>query len=261
MNMGVEEIKSKIKQYVMDLGVDDVGIANAADYVSPKSPKLETVFPQAKSLVVMAFKEGRSCEIDNDSLRMNGRLDLMEFTRSCNYKLVRFLDRELGSRAISVPVSYPLDMGSKTMGLIGEVSLRHAALAAGLGILGRHNMLMHPRFGTRVIFTAIVSDLDLPSDPPFTEELCNNCEICVESCPAGALEEEGKTNSIKCLRVSQPHGIGGSIGFWNKFIKSSPEEQKKMFISEEFMKNYQAQIIGFHYECFNCYASCPISVD
>jgi len=256
--MSIEGIKNRIKKYVMDLGVDDIGFANLVDYSSPQSPKIDTLFPEAKSMVVMAFKETSSCESPSNQLCMNGRMDLMEFSRSCNYKTSRFLDREFNVRAMSVPMSYPLDMSAKSMGLIGEVSLRHAALAAGLGNFGRHNLIIHPRFGTRVIFTAILSELDLPSDPPVTEDLCTDCKICIESCPAGALNEEGKTDRLKCLRVSQPHGIGGSIGFWNKFIKSSADEQKKMFLSEDFMRLYQAQIIGFHYYCFKCYTSCPI---
>jgi epoxyqueuosine reductase QueG len=258
MNMGTGEIKSKIGKYVMELGVDDVGFANIADYSSPRSPKIDTLFPEAKSIIVLAFKEPANCESASSSLAMNGRLDLMEFSRSCNYKLVRFLEREFKVRAMSVPVSYPLDMSGKSMGLIGEVSLRHAAHAAGLGSFGRHNLIIHPRLGTRVIFTAVMSELNLPSDPMITENLCIDCDICVESCPAGALNEEGKTDNLKCLRVSQPYGIGGSIGFWSKFTKSSPEDQKKMFMGEEFMKLYQAQMIGLQYYCFKCYTSCPI---
>jgi len=256
--MSVEEIKNKIKKYVLDLGVDDVGIANVVDYISPLSPSIDTLFPEANSIVVLAFKETSSCESASNVLCMNGRMDLMEFARSCSYKISRFLDREFNVRAMSVPMSYPLDMSAKSMGLIGEISLRHAALAAGLGNFGRHNLIIHPRFGTRVIFSAILCELDLPSDPRVIQDLCSDCNICIESCPAGALNEEGKTDRLKCLRISQPHGIGGSIGFWNKFIKSTPEVQKKMFLSEDFMRLYQAQIVGFHYYCFKCFSSCPI---
>jgi epoxyqueuosine reductase QueG len=159
---------------------------------------------------------------------------------------------------MAVPVSYPLDMGAKTNGLIGEVSLRHAALAAGLGNFGRHNLIIHPRLGTRVIFTAVLSELDLPSDPRITEDLCIDCYICVESCPAGALDEEGQTQVMKCLRVSQPYGIGAAMTFWRKFADSPVETQKKMLVSEDFMRIYQAQMIGFQYFCFQCYTSCPI---
>lgn len=259
--MSVGEIKGKIGSFVMDLGVDDVGFANVADYSSPQSPKIEAIFPDAKSIIVMVFRESSSCESPSNSIAMNGRMDLMEFARSCAYKTTRYLEKEFGIRAMSVPLSYPLDMSSNKMGLIGEVSLRHAAYAAGLGHFGRHNLIIHPSFGTRVIFSAVLTELDIPSDPMATEDLCNNCNICVENCPAGALNEEGKTDKMKCLRVSQPFGIGASMAFWTKYSKSTPEEQQKMFLGEEYMKLYQSQMIGFHYHCFKCYASCPIGMD
>jgi epoxyqueuosine reductase len=258
MRMETEEIKKKIREFVLGLGVDEVGFANIADYSSPQSPVIESIFPTAKSMVVMAFKEPSNCESPSSSVAMAGRLDLMEFSRSCNYKLNRFLEREYKVRAMAVPVSYPLDMGAKTNGLIGEVSLRHAALAAGLGNFGRHNLIIHPRLGTRVIFTAVLSELDLPSDPRITEDLCIDCDICVESCPAEALDEEGQTQVMKCLRVSQPYGIGAAMTFWRKFADSPVETQKKMLVSEDFMRIYQAQMIGFQYFCFQCYTSCPI---
>ncbi len=259
--MVAAETKKKIRQYILDLGADDVGFANVNNYSSPRSPKIESIFPQARSMIVMAFQEGSNCESSSSAIAMSGRLDLMEFTRSCNYKVTRFLEKEFHIKAMSVPVSYPLDMSSQKGGLVGEVSLRHAALAAGLGAFGRHNLIIHPRLGTRVIYSAILSELDLPSDPQVTEDLCTDCNICVESCPAGALDEEGKTHMMKCLRNSQPHGLGADISFWRKFVDTTPEAQKKMFLTEEYMKNYQAQMIGFQYFCFNCYTSCPLGND
>lgn len=256
--MYIEEIKSKIRQYAMELEVDDVGFANVKDYNSPRSPKIEDLFPSAKSIIVLTYRESSHGESPSPYIAMGGRTDLMEFSRSVNYKLTRFIEKEFHIRAMSVPASYPLDMGGKAMGLIGEVSLRHAAYAAGLGNFGRNNLIIHPRLGARVLFTAVLCELDLPSDPPVTEDLCTYCNICVDECPGRALDEEGKTDNMKCLRNSQPYGIGTSIGFWSKLIKSSPEEQKKLLFSEAFMKMYQAQMIGFQYFCFKCLYDCPI---
>lgn len=251
-------MKAKIRDFVLAMGVDDVGFAAVTDYNSPRSPKLETIFPGAKSMVVMAYKELFTCESPNMQIAMNGRLDVMEFSRSCNYKLARFLEKEFAAKAMSVSVSYPMEMSFQTKGAIGDVSMRHAAVAAGLGNFGRHNLVLHPKFGTRVVFTAVLCDLDLPSDPPVPEDLCINCNICVENCPAGALEEVGITNVGKCLKVSQPYGLGAQISFWNKFIESSVEEQKNMVKDENFWRLYQAGFIGFQYHCFNCLKSCPI---
>jgi ferredoxin len=131
-------------------------------------------------------------------------------------------------------------------------------VAAGLGVFGRHNLVIHPRLGPRVLFMAVLTDLPLSSDIPVTEELCTQCNICVESCPAGALEIEGQTNFGKCLPVSQPYGLAKIIGFWLEWAGKSPQEQKNMLFTKDFFMTYQASFIGFQYFCYKCYNSCPV---
>jgi len=86
----------------------------------------------------------------------------MEFARSANYKIARFLEKECGARAMSVSLSYPLEISPQNALSVADVSLRHAALAAGLGVFGRHNLIIHPRLGPRVLFMAVLTDLALP---------------------------------------------------------------------------------------------------
>jgi len=253
-----DDVKERAGEFARSLGVEDFGVAAASDYRSPRSPELSSIFPGVKSLVVLAYKELSSCDSGNMQIAMNGRLDLMEFSRSCNYKLARFLERELKARAMTVPVSYPLPMSRETLGAVADVSARHAAVAAGLGNFGRHNLVIHPEMGTRVIFTVVMTDLEIPSDPPISERLCNDCGDCVESCPGGALDEEGRTDVLKCLRHSQPYGIGANIRFWSRFAESAVEDRQKMLADDFYWKLYQAASIGFQYFCFNCLKVCPI---
>jgi len=251
-------MKKRIREFALSMGVDDVGVAAAQDYRSPQSPDLQTIFPGVKSLIVLAYKELQNCESQNMQIAMAGRLDVMEFARSCNYRFARFLDRELKAKAMTVPLSYPLHMSYETKGVIGDVSLRHAAVAAGLGRIGRNNLVIHPEMGTRVVFTAALTDLDLPSDLPVSENLCTECDLCVKSCPAAALDEPGKTDAMKCLKKSQPYGIGSAIKLWTQFAESPLEEQKKLVRDVNYWRLYQAGFIGFQYFCFSCMSSCPV---
>jgi len=151
-----ESLKEKIRSYVLGLEVDDVGFGAASEYKSPLSPKIETIFPGTKTLIVMAFKELSNCESDNKSIAMGGRIDIMEFMRSCSYKLSRYLERELKAKAMSTPLSYPMSMTPEMkFGLIADFSQRHAAIAAGLGNWGRHNLVIHHSLGSRVLFTTV----------------------------------------------------------------------------------------------------------
>jgi epoxyqueuosine reductase len=255
----VNNLKEKIRQLVQSLDVDDIGFATARDYQSPRSPVLSTIFPGVKSLIVLAFKELSNCESKNMQVAMGGRLDLTYFLRTLNYRLGRYLEKEFNAKAMTVAPANHLHLSYDTKGMVGDVSLRHAAVAAGLGNFGRHNLVIHPRLGSRVVFSAILTDLELPPDPPVLEKLCDNCNLCVENCPAGALQEEGKTDVKKCLNYSQPYGIGSQIAFWNKFAGGTVEGQKKMLKDIHFWRLCQANIVGPQYFCFNCVASCPFT--
>ena len=253
--------KEDIRAWGYEFGADAVGFAAIEDYRSPKSPDAKTLLPGVRSIVVLGFKElDGGLDSSFRRLSMMSRLCSMNAAKSAAYSLGRRIEGRLKAKAAPVLFSYPLDMAAPVMGLVGDLSLRHAAVAAGLGVFGRHNLVMHPTFGSRIVFTALLTDIPLVSDPPVKEDLCDQCGICVASCPAGALDEEGKTNELKCLRVSQPYGIGGAIGFIRKFMGAKPEEQKGMLMSPEFMHLYQASFIGFQYNCFECMASCPVGL-
>jgi reductive dehalogenase len=71
-----------------------------------------------------------------------------------------------------------------------EVVLPPLAVEAGLGELGRNNVLVADRYGSRVRIGAVTTDLSLPDDDPISlgvERFCQHCKRCATQCPSRAL--------------------------------------------------------------------------
>lgn len=252
-------MEEQIREYILGLGVDDVGFALAQDYKSPKSYEITKFLPDAKSIIVLAFKPLTSCESPSMSAAQNGYLDLGSFARSSSYQIARFLERKHNAKVATIPISYPFEMHNDRKA-IADFSQRHAAIAAGLGTFGRHNLVIHPRFGTRVVFTSIITNLSLQSSSKCDQDICIHCNLCVEKCPARALDEEGKTDVMKCLGHSQPYGLIGDITFQMQLLGSSPEEQKKMLMDAKYARLRQSAHLGNQYLCYNCLKTCPVGL-
>jgi epoxyqueuosine reductase len=69
----------------------------------------------------------------------------------------------------------------------GGVYLKDAAALAGLGVIGRNNLLITPEYGPRVRLRALFIDVDLEPSGPIKFSPCEGCEMpCQKACPRRA---------------------------------------------------------------------------
>ena len=254
---GNEIMRDEIKNYAKEIRIDDIGFASVENYKSPNTIPIKEIYPKIKTIIVLAFQQLDNSESENIEIASLGHKITSEFANSSIYKMARFVKQKFKGKVIPIPAQTSVNMNPKTNSPVADISLRHAAVAAGLGNFGRHNLVIHPIMGTKVVFAAIITDLYIPPDTLLEEKLCIDCDICVNQCPVNALNEENKTDVMKCLFNSQPYGFIGNMGFWTKFAESTPEDQKNMIRDKEFKKLYDAQTLSSHYVCFNCTKSCP----
>ena len=69
------------------------------------------------------------------------------------------------------------------------LSLRHAGYLAGLGTLGKNNLLTNTTYGNMLQLGALLLDIPLQSDPVATSPTCpEGCRLCLDACPVHALD-------------------------------------------------------------------------
>lgn len=86
---------------------------------------------------------------------------------------------------------------------------RHAALIAGLGILGDNRLLINKKYGTYVFIAEIISDLDpetLGARDPMPILHCEGCGSCTRACPTKSLSQENECLSSITQRKGELTG-------------------------------------------------------
>lgn len=73
----------------------------------------------------------------------------------------------------------------------------YAAAAAGLGVIGKNNLLITPEYGSFVFIGLIATDLELKSCAQASQS-CIGCGACIRACPGGALKD-GSFDKTACL--------------------------------------------------------------
>ena len=102
------------------------------------------------------------------------------------YQKAKLKDKLTQSGYISVVIPY-------SPGLY----LKDSAALAGIGPIGKNNLLITPDYGSQIRLRAIVTTAPLICGEPLLEsEYCKECDICMRACPANAFIDGKYTKNI-----------------------------------------------------------------
>lgn len=92
--------------------------------------------------------------------------------------------QKLRYQALPIPASQIVDWKRQK----GHLSHKQVARLAGLGWMGRNNLLVNQEFGSRIRLVTILTNLPLEKNSPASMN-CGSCRACLSVCPAGAIAE------------------------------------------------------------------------
>lgn len=179
-----------VKEISIELGADLCGIASIDRFAeAPKGFHPRDVLPACESVVVLASRFLRSILFARSTIPYTDVRN--EMTRKMD-KLAIDASYALETEDVyAVPVNAigPCEWDAATNKSRGIISLKHAAVLAGLGKIGKNTLLINDKYGNMIWLSAVLVSVELEPDPIAEYEGCiPNCHICLESCPVKALD-------------------------------------------------------------------------
>ena len=203
--MDTKDLKAEVLRFAIEIGTDLVGVTTAEpfdrflselrareeSYQDRYAYRLETwqrmaqprqVLPNAQAVLVLGF---HYLPEETPQPPDSGKLG-----RIVAYGHLGILKRAGQMCAFLKQRGYQAKRG---------LHRKEAAIRAGLGSIGKHNLVINPEFGSWVAYQCIVTDAPLEADPPAAEDVCGECDACLKACPTGALYEPRRLDPRRCV--------------------------------------------------------------
>ena len=165
----------QLRQELLAVGADDVGFVSInRTEIDDQREDILKAFPKTKTLISYVVKMNR--EPIRSPARSVANLEFHHAGDRVNEigrEIVQFLEKRQIS-AINPAMGFPMEMDNFP-GKIWVVSHKPVAVAAGLGMMGIHRNVIHPKFGNFILLGTILADVEL-------EEECQaiNWNPCLE---------------------------------------------------------------------------------
>lgn len=186
-----------LKKFSEFLGTDLFGVADIRaikkDFLL--SPKVLESLDKAACLGVR-LSETILEEIDTQPTRLyfHHYRTVNAFLDQAALKVAHYIQNK-GFCALPIPASQIVDWENQR----AHLSHKKIGFLAGLGWIGRNNLLVNKKLGSQFRLVTILTDMPLKTDEP-TKEDCRACRLCVQACPAQAIGESAEVFEFqKCF--------------------------------------------------------------
>ncbi|MFA5410957.1 MAG: 4Fe-4S binding protein [Candidatus Omnitrophota bacterium] len=188
---------SALKKFSLSQGMDLFGVADISGIKKDFLASGE-ILSRLDRAVCLGLRLSGSilAEIENSPTRLyfhhyrvvNNLLDQTAL-KVCNYI------QKKGYLALPIPASQIVDWQKQR----AHLSHKKIGYLAGLGWLGRNNLLVNKRLGSQFRLVSILTDMPLALDKPLRKD-CQKCRLCVTICPSGAIKENPRDfDHLRCF--------------------------------------------------------------
>ena len=220
-------------------------------------------FPQTRTLLSFA------CRTNREPIRSPARsVSNLEFHHVGDHvnevarKVVTALERR-GVPAMNPAMGFPMEMERFPGGRTWVVSHKPVAVAAGLGHMGIHRNVIHPKFGNFILLGTVLVAADATAyDQPVSYNPCVECKLCVAACPVGAIGSDGRFNFSACLTHNYREFLGGFTDWVEQIAESRDALDYRRRVSDpESASVWQSLGFGPNYKAAYCMSVCPAGED
>lgn len=253
----------RLREFCLECGADDVGFVEIERAeIADQREDITAAFPRAKTLISFV------CKMNREPVRSPARsVANLEFhhahdrTNEVAHKIVAELEKR-NIRAINPSMGFPMEM-SKFPGKIWAVSHKPVAVAAGLGQMGIHRNVIHPKFGNFILLGTIITEAEISGhSAPIDYNPCLNCKLCVAACPVGAIGADGDFSFSACVTHNYREFLGGFTDWVETIAESdSALDYRKKVSDAESASMWQSLAYGANYKAAYCMAVCPAGED
>ncbi len=252
-----------LRQVCLDAGADDVGFVEVGrPALAEERPYISALFPETRTLISIV------CRMNREPVRRVQRsVANAEFHQAGDEvndvarRIVRTLEG-LGVRAVNPPMAFPME-ADRWPGRTWVVSHKPVAVAAGLGMMGIHRNVIHPKFGNFILLGTVLLEAAVTEHAePTAYNPCLECKLCVAACPVGAIKPDGQFDLASCYTHNYREFMGG-FGDWAEHVADASDghDLRARVTPAEQVSMWQSLAFGPNYKSGNCIAVCPAGED